>query len=63
MEPFSYLDGACMLRHGSTEKVPGMFGTLVVCLPSPHEGGDVNAKLGKLEKVFKTSNMQPSWAC
>jgi len=28
-------------KSESTEKVPGMFGTLVICLPSEHVGGAV----------------------
>lgn len=27
--------------YNSTEKDPGMFGTLVICLPSEHTGGTV----------------------
>jgi hypothetical protein len=36
-----YEEGAFFKAHRDTEKVPGMFGTLVVCLPSEHTGGDV----------------------
>ena len=39
----------------SSEKAPGMFGTLVVCLPSPHSGGDVKVKHAGIQKVFSTS--------
>jgi 2OG-Fe(II) oxygenase superfamily len=38
-----YEEGAFFLPHQDTEKVDGMFGTLVVSLPSKHEGGDVVA--------------------
>jgi hypothetical protein len=38
-----YEEGAFFLPHRDTEKVDGMFGTLVVSLPSKHEGGDVVA--------------------
>jgi hypothetical protein len=36
-----YEEGAFFKAHKDTEKVPGMFGTMVVCLPSHHEGGEV----------------------
>jgi hypothetical protein len=34
-----YETGSFFAPHRDTEKVAGMFGTLIVCLPSPHEGG------------------------
>lgn len=34
-----YEKGSFFKPHRDSEKVPGMFGTLVVCLPSRHEGG------------------------
>lgn len=40
-----------------------MFGTLVVCLPSEHHGGDIVLKHRDSTKVFKTSKTQPSMAC
>jgi hypothetical protein len=36
-----YEEGAFFKAHRDTEKVPGMFGTLVICLPSEHTGGEV----------------------
>lgn len=33
-----YEKGSFFKPHRDTEKIPGMFGTLVVCLPSRHEG-------------------------
>ncbi|PIG90305.1 hypothetical protein AARAC_010814 [Aspergillus arachidicola] len=36
-----YQEGAFSLPHRDSEKADGMFGTLAVCLPSKHEGGDV----------------------
>lgn len=44
-----------LLIFGSTEKVPGMFGTLVICLPSKHEGGELHLTHGKSTKIFKTA--------
>lgn len=40
----------------STEKAPGMFGTLVICLPSDYEGGAVVASHRGESKVFKTAS-------
>jgi hypothetical protein len=34
-----YEKGSFFKPHRDSEKMPGMFGTLVVCLPSRHEGG------------------------
>ncbi|KAJ5833919.1 hypothetical protein N7474_002230 [Penicillium riverlandense] len=56
-----YEKGAMFKAHTDTEKVPGMFATAVVCLPSPHEGGDVVVKHGGEKKIFKTSEAQPSF--
>ncbi|KAL9123997.1 MAG: hypothetical protein Q9217_006630, partial [Psora testacea] len=36
-----YEEGAMFKAHKDTEKVPGMFGTLVICLPSRHTGGAI----------------------
>ncbi|KAL2839316.1 hypothetical protein BJX68DRAFT_272189 [Aspergillus pseudodeflectus] len=38
-----YEEGAFFSSHQDSEKAEGMFGTLVICLPSKHEGGDVTA--------------------
>lgn len=40
-----------------------MFGTLVVCLPSAHEGGDVVVRHCGETKTFKTSGATQSFAC
>jgi hypothetical protein len=32
-----------------------MFGTLVICLPSKHEGGEVRVAYGGKEKILKTA--------
>ncbi|MCW8137586.1 MAG: 2OG-Fe(II) oxygenase [Planctomycetota bacterium] len=36
-----YDEGSFFLEHRDTEKSPGMFATLVVVLPSEHEGGEL----------------------
>ncbi|KAI1774014.1 hypothetical protein F4818DRAFT_420545 [Hypoxylon cercidicola] len=50
-----YEEGAMFKAHTDTEKIPGMFGTLVVSLPSPHEGGDVVVTHCGVEKTLQTS--------
>jgi hypothetical protein len=52
-----------MLRRCSSEKAPGMFGTIVVCLPSSHKGGWVKLQHGRETKVFRTDLHNPSYAC
>lgn len=47
----------------STQKIPGMFGTLVVALPSAHSGGDIVLSHLGTEKVFKSSETSQSFAC
>lgn len=39
----------------SSEKAPGMFGTLVIALPSKHEGGAVEVTHAGQTKLFETS--------
>ena len=36
-----YDEGSFFLNHRDTEKAPGMFGTLIVALPSLHAGGEL----------------------
>ncbi|KAM7203218.1 hypothetical protein V8F33_002209 [Rhypophila sp. PSN 637] len=50
-----YEKGAMFKAHTDTEKIPGMFGTMILCLPSPHEGGDLVVKHRGKRMVFKTS--------
>jgi hypothetical protein len=38
-----YEEDAFFASHQDSEKAEGMFGTLVICLPSKHEGGEVIA--------------------
>ncbi|KAH6653845.1 hypothetical protein BKA67DRAFT_658183 [Truncatella angustata] len=58
-----YEKGAMFKAHTDTEKIPGMFGTLVISLPSPHVGGDVVLKHGGEEKSIKTSTADMSFVC
>ncbi|KAJ9637150.1 hypothetical protein H2199_007436 [Coniosporium tulheliwenetii] len=57
-----YEKGAMFKAHTDTEKAPGMFGTLVVCLPSKHEGGAIIARHKKQTKVFRTEDFKQSYA-
>ncbi|KAI9894349.1 MAG: hypothetical protein M1814_003105 [Vezdaea aestivalis] len=50
-----YEEGAMFKPHKDTEKVPGMFGTLVICLPSEHIGGAVRLQHGGKSINFETS--------
>ncbi|KAL2410408.1 hypothetical protein ABEF95_000804 [Exophiala dermatitidis] len=36
-----YEEGAFFKPHRDSEKAPGMFGTLMICLPSSHQGGEL----------------------
>jgi len=47
-----YEAGSFFAPHRDTEKTPGMFATLVVCLPSRHEGGTLIAEHdGQTERI------------
>ncbi|KAI9103050.1 hypothetical protein DFS34DRAFT_646430 [Phlyctochytrium arcticum] len=67
VEPYKmliYEPGALFKPHTDTEKIPGMFGTLVIALPSGHTGGDLFVKHPGEGKIFTTSTIQPcmlSW--
>lgn len=50
-----YEEGAFFKPHQDSEKTPGMFGTLVVCLPSKHEGGKVLLTHNKRKVEYATS--------
>lgn len=50
-----YEQGAFFKPHRDTEKIPGMFGTLVISLPSEHTGGDVRIVHGKDTRVLETA--------
>ncbi|KAJ3458590.1 hypothetical protein MRS44_012699 [Fusarium solani] len=57
-----YEKGAMFKAHTDTEKIPGMFGTLVVCLPSTHQGGDVVLRHNGQAHVFRSSAYAQSCA-
>ncbi|KAI8262579.1 hypothetical protein K4K58_000483 [Colletotrichum sp. SAR11_239] len=50
-----YEEGSFFKRHKDSEKEPGMVGTLVICLPSEHQGGDVHLAFGSDQRVFSTA--------
>lgn len=50
-----YEEGAFFKAHKDSEKVPGMFGTLVICLPSEHTGGEVHLVQGKEKRILQTA--------
>jgi hypothetical protein len=50
-----YEPGAFFKAHKDSEKAPGMFGTLVVCLPSAHEGGELILTFNGATKSIQTA--------
>ena len=48
------------LPHRDTEKARGMFGTLVVTLPSPHRGGELRIRHSGREVTVDTSGAESS---
>ncbi|KAH6672517.1 hypothetical protein B0J14DRAFT_74998 [Halenospora varia] len=50
-----YDEGAMFKPHQDSEKAPRMFATLVIALPSKHEGGEVRVTHAGQTKVFETS--------
>lgn len=50
-----YEEGAFFKAHRDTEKVPGMFGTMVICLPSEHTGGEVYLTHGGKQQTLLTA--------
>lgn len=50
-----YEEGAYFKPHLDSEKTPGMFGTLVVCLPSSHQGGELVLRHDGKTVMFDTS--------
>ncbi|GCB21937.1 hypothetical protein AAWM_04822 [Aspergillus awamori] len=60
-----YEEGAFFLPHQDTEKADGMFATLVVCLPSKHEGGTLVASHRDWKIAWSTASSSEfsfSWA-
>jgi predicted 2-oxoglutarate/Fe(II)-dependent dioxygenase YbiX len=60
-----YEEGAFFKAHQDSEKTPGMFGTLIVALPSPHEGGELALRHQKARFNFSTARNSEfgfSWA-
>ncbi|KAI7939181.1 hypothetical protein MJO28_014760 [Puccinia striiformis f. sp. tritici] len=58
-----YEKGAMFKPHTDTEKTLGMFGTLIICLPSAHTGGEVVVKHNGQCKTLRTSDASQSFAC
>ncbi|KAL8936703.1 MAG: hypothetical protein Q9211_004054 [Gyalolechia sp. 1 TL-2023] len=50
-----YDEGAFFDSHTDTEKAAGMIGTLVIALPSKHQGGGVQASFGGQTLVLETA--------
>ncbi|RBR12852.1 uncharacterized protein FIESC28_08442 [Fusarium coffeatum] len=57
-----YDEGAMFKPHTDTEKIPGMFGTLVISLPSKHTGGEVVMKHCGEKMIYKSSDYHTSIA-
>ncbi|KAI1048312.1 hypothetical protein LB506_002214 [Fusarium annulatum] len=57
-----YEKGAMFKAHTDTEKIPDMFGTLVVSLPSKHKGGEVVLGHCGEEVIYESSKSQASCA-
>lgn len=51
-----YEEGSFFRPHKDSEKAPGMIGTLVISLPSKHDGGEVHLSHSNRRHVFATSN-------
>ncbi|KAI1381983.1 hypothetical protein F4677DRAFT_11617 [Hypoxylon crocopeplum] len=58
-----YETGAMFKSHTDSIKAPGMFGTLVICLPSVHDGGEIVVKHTSRKKTFNFSGMKQAYAC
>lgn len=50
-----YEEGAFFKAHKDSGKVPGMFGTLVICLPSKHAGGEVHLSHAGQKRTLDTA--------
>lgn len=49
-----YEEGAFFLPHQDSEKADHMFGTLAICLPSKHTGGDIHLSHHGVEHIINT---------
>ncbi|KAK8078931.1 2og-fe oxygenase protein [Apiospora phragmitis] len=50
-----YDPGSFFKPHKDSEKAPGMIATLLICLPSDHQGGDVYVSHNGQKQTLKTS--------
>ncbi|KAK4198007.1 hypothetical protein QBC40DRAFT_332331 [Triangularia verruculosa] len=57
-----YPPGGMFKAHTDSEKEPGMFGTLVITLPSRHDGGDVVLRHAGHKTTYRSSDYRFSWA-
>lgn len=48
-----YEEGGHFLPHQDTEKIPGMFGTLIIALPSKHKGGALCVRHNNKEVIVR----------
>jgi hypothetical protein len=55
-----YDRGGFFLPHRDTEKTSGMFGTLVLTLPSKHRGGELRIRHAAREVTVETGGAEPS---
>lgn len=55
-----YDRGGFFLAHRDTEKRAGMFGTLVVTLPSAYRGGELRIRHSSREVTVETNTLDPS---
>jgi hypothetical protein len=55
-----YDPGGFFLAHRDSEKAPGMFGTLLLQLPSPHTGGELRIRHGSREVCIDLSAIDGS---
>jgi len=58
-----YGEGSFFCEHRDTEKAGGMFGTLVVVLPSAYDGGELVVRHGGREVSLDLRANDPSEAC
>ncbi|ROW04644.1 hypothetical protein VPNG_07420 [Cytospora leucostoma] len=50
-----YETGSFFKRHKDSEKAPGMIGSLIICLPSKHEGGEVHLSHAGRDHIYATA--------